>query len=327
MKPLLELIDIYKINTRLAPSTIKLYTYVWNKFASYLSIQMNVEKDEIFLDKVYLLKDSFGIPIRYLPIDSSLMDDYFKSLIPNGFHTIHQNHSALMSFFRFLENNYNFVNPMIDMEFRRSDYIPTKKYSRILTRGDIIKFLNSIISHSNSRNLETHILLFTLLLTTGCRISEILELQCHDIDFDHDTFLLRNTKNKHQRIVNLRQGMGKTIFIFISQKERKKSDYLFLNNNTNQKFSRYDIDKLLKEYLSLANLPPINLHAFRHTFATLMADEDVPLLFIQQMLGHESISATEGYINPYYVRNKDFNMPENQQVLEALKEKIRIKKL
>lgn len=325
MNSLLEMIEIFKKNARLAESTINSYSSALNKFTLYLSAQMNIEKDEIYLEKVYLLKDSFGIPIRYLPINSSLIDDYFYSLIPKGPYTIHNHYSALMSFFNFIENNYNLTNPMLEMEFCQSDYTPEKKYSRIFTRGEIIKFFNSIIS--NSKNLETDLLLFSLLLTTGCRISEILGLQCQDIDFDNDTFLFRNTKNRHQRIINLRPNMGKIIFNYISQKERKKSDYLFLKSKTNQKCNRNDVDKLLKEYLFLANLPPINVHAFRHTFATLMADEDVPILFIQQMLGHENISATEGYINPHYVRNKNFNMPENQQVLKALKEKIGIKKL
>lgn len=188
MGPLLDNIQSFYKTSRLAKATISRYLNRLNDFASYLATQMSVIKEEIFLDKVYLLKDSSGIAIRYLPIDSLIVDNYLISLKTKGFYHLRDNHSALSSFFSFLEKNYNFKNPMIDMEFRLADYTPEKKYSKILTRGNIIKFFNSIITHS--KDLETDLLLFSILLTTGCRISEILGLQCKNIDFENDSFFL-----------------------------------------------------------------------------------------------------------------------------------------
>lgn len=72
----------------------------------------------------------------------------------------------------------------------------------------------------------------------------------------------------------------------------------------------------------MAQLPPINLHGFRHTFATLMADEEISITVIQQLLGHKSIESTMGYINPNYVRNKNFKVKENEMVWEGFR-KIR----
>lgn len=324
MNSLIEEIYIYKNNIRLADSTIKSYSNVLNNFAQYLSNQIDVNIEQVFLDKVYLLKDATGIPIRYLPIDSALLDKYFKSLIPRGYYALHFNHSALMSFFSFLEKNYNFNNPLFEMEFRVSDYIPEKKYSKIFSRGDIIKFFNSVISHSD--NLETDLLLFTILISTGCRISEILDLKCEDFDFENNFFIIKKPKNKHQRIVNLRFGMGEIIRIYISNQDKTVSDYLFTKINSGKRLNRTDVDKLLKVYLASANMPTINLHGFRHTFATLMADENTPITFIQQLLGHKSISSTRIYINPHYVRNNNINIPENKQVIDFLKNKIEINK-
>lgn len=323
MDSLVENIQTFYKTSRLSKETMRKYKSRINDFAAYLATQMNVKIEEIYLDKVYLLKDSFGIGIRYLPIDSLLMDSYFKLLIPKGFYPLRDTHSALSSFFSFLEKNYNFKNPMIGMEFRLADYTPDKKYSRILTRGNIIKFFNSIITHS--KDLKTDLLLFSLLLTTGCRISEILGLQCKNINFEDETFLLENTKNKQQRIVNLRPGMGVIIYRYMTQRDRMKTDYLFLNNKKKQ-LSQFNVNELLKKYLTLAGLPPINIHSFRHTFATLMSDEGTPITIIQQLLGHKSIESTEGYINPHYVRNKGLKLPENQQVLDGLRERLKIKK-
>lgn len=319
----MENVQTYYKHSRLAKATIQRYLSRLNDFTSYLATEMNVEKEEIYLDKIYLLKDSSGIPIKYLPIDSDLIDRYFKPLISKGYYHMQHHHSALSSFFSFLEKNYNFKNPMISIEFRLANYTPEKKYSRILTRGNIIKFLNVIVS--NSKDLETDLLLFCILLTTGCRISEILGLTCENIDVENESFLLVKTKNKDQRIVNLRPGMGEIINRYVTKRNRKKADFLFLNSKNN-KLNRSDVNNLLKEYLALANLPEINIHAFRHTFATLMADEGTPINIIQQLLGHKSIKATQGYINPYYVRNRNLKLPENQLVLDGLKEKLKTKK-
>ncbi|MFJ7663897.1 tyrosine-type recombinase/integrase [Lysinibacillus sp. NPDC097162] len=319
MKSVLDELEIYYNNVRLAKRTIINYNYYLKKFISYLSVEMNTCPKDIYLDKVFLLKDSSGQPLKYLPLDSTIIDNYFLLLNNKSYSVLKDNYKALMSFFRFLENNYNFENPMSNIKFQLKDYLPEKKFTKVLTRGNILKFLNSIITHSN--DLTTDILLFTILISTGCRISEIINLKCKDIDFENDTFLLLKTKNKRQRIVFLRPGMGREIQKYTKKCNRMDSDYLFMKNSRKQ-FTRSDVDILLKKYLHLANLPTINVHGLRHTFATLMADQETPLDIIRQMLGHESLTTTKGYINPHYVRNKHFNAPEHEIIIEFLKKKL-----
>lgn len=321
MNSLIDNIQTFEITSRLAKGTMRNYLFALNDFSTYLAKQMKVKIEEVYLDKVYLLKDSTGIVFKYLPIDSALIDSYFKQLINRGYHVMKTYHCALSSFFSFLEKNYNFRNPMYDIEFKPVDYRPEKKYSRILARPYVIKFFNAILKHSS--DLETDLLLFSLLLTTGCRISEILGLQCKNINFDDETFLLENTKNKHQRIVNLRPGMGEIIYRYMTQLDKMKTDYLF-SKTPNKQLTQNYINRLLKKYLSLAGLPPINIHAFRHTFATLMADEGTPITIIQQLLGHKSVESTKDYINPHYIRNKNLKLPENQLVLDGLRERLKI---
>lgn len=322
MKSFLEEIEIFCINSRLKNITLKQYSSCLLKFSSYLSEKMCIDEEDIFLDKVYLEKDLMGIPIRYLPLDSTLLEEYLTTLIPKGYYTLHRHHSSLNSFFTFLERNHKFQNPFNDLEFRLSQYYPEKKYRSILTRSGIIRFLNKIIT--NAVDLETELLLFTILISTGCRISEVLNLKYEDLDASNDSFKLKDTKNKVQRIVNLRPGIGKIIDIFALTRNRTATDYLFHNKDA-QRFSRNEVDKLLKKYLELANLPPINIHGLRHTFATLMADENISITVIQQLLGHKSIKSTRGYINPNYVRNMNFKVKENEIVLDGLRNILKVK--
>lgn len=319
-RTILDEVAIYTNNVRLASSTIATYTLYLKKFIAFLSVEMNNPKD-IYLDQIVSLTDSTGKFIRYLPLNSAIIENYFNYLISNNksYNVLKDNHKSLSSFFKFLENNNNFENPMRGVKFQLKEYLPEKNFSKVLTRGNIIKFINSIVTHSN--DLPTDTLLFTILLSTGCRGFEIRNLRCKDIDFKNDTFLLVETKNKQERTVFLRPGMGNEIQKYSTNYNRKDTDYLFMKDNK-AKYTRKNIDNLLKGYLDLANLPSIKVHELRHSFATLMADQETPLDIIRQLLGHESLSATKTYINPHYVRNKNFNMPENKIISSFLKDKL-----
>ena len=52
-----------------------------------------------------------------------------------------------------------------------------------------------------------------------------------------------------------------------------------------------------------------------------MVDQDTPIIFIQQMLGHRSLNSTKNYINPHFVRNKNFEIQEIKNILNIIKEK------
>ncbi|MDN4607172.1 tyrosine-type recombinase/integrase [Sporosarcina highlanderae] len=322
MKSATELLDIYKKNVRLAESTIVRYIFYIKKFISFLAIQMDTDQHKIYFDKIYLLKDSTGKPLKHLPIDGELIDSYFQFLLANSksYNVLNDNYKSLMSFFKFLEKNFALSNPLMTMEFRIKDFLSEKKFPKALTRGNIIKLLNSIITHSE--DTITEVLLFTVLISTGCRISEILNLRCMDFDSKNNTFHLIKTKNRHPRLVYLKPDMGIEIQKYIKKRKKGASDYLFVKDN-GSRFTTWDVNNLLKEYLLLAKLPDMTAHGTRHTFANLMADQGTSIDIIGQLLGQESIAATMIYIDPHYVRNKNFNMPEYEIIRQYLKNKIK----
>ncbi|VDG98081.1 Tyrosine recombinase XerD [Lysinibacillus sphaericus] len=314
-----EELEIYSSNVRLAKSTLTTYVFYLKKFFSYLSDVMGKSINDINLEKVYILKDSNGKTLKDLPIDHEIVDNYFLSLEDKTYNVLKDNYKSLMSFFRFLKSSYNFFNPMDNMSFKLKDFTPERKHKEVLTRGNIVKLFNTILTHSD--NLIEEVLLFSILLSTGCRISEVLNLRCEDIDFENNTFLIVQTKTKQQRIGFLRHGMGNEIQKYVEKSNKLETDYLFTKENGAQ-LTRSEASILLKKYLTLSNLPIVNLHALRHTFATLMADQETPIDIIRQLLGHESSNMTKLYINPHYVRNKNFNKADNQILIDYLKNKI-----
>ena len=63
---------------------------------------------------------------------------------------------------------------------------------------------------------------------------------------------------------------------------------------------------MINRYANLAGIEQhITPHMFRHSFATLLLEQDVDIRYIQKMLGHSSISTTEIYTHVSSANQKD----------------------
>ncbi|WNL17875.1 tyrosine-type recombinase/integrase [Aliarcobacter cryaerophilus] len=69
----------------------------------------------------------------------------------------------------------------------------------------------------------------------------------------------------------------------------------FLLNRLNNNFSEQSIRAMIHKYEEKLGLKNITPHMFRHSFATLLLEEGVDVRYIQNMLGHSSISTTQIY--------------------------------
>lgn len=70
---------------------------------------------------------------------------------------------------------------------------------------------------------------------------------------------------------------------------------------------------MINRYAKLAGIAQhITPHMFRHSFATLLLEQDVDNRSIQKMLGHSSISTTEIYTHVSNTKQKDILIHKHQ---------------
>ena len=139
-----------------------------------------------------------------------------------------------------------------------------------------------------------------MLLSTGMRISECLNLTISDIDFKNNRILIRESKNRTPRIV----GMAKKIkpelqrFIRICLPNVEPFDLLFQNQDS-RKLAPNTINSNFRIYGKQANIDPrirVSPHTFRHTYAINYIKNGGSTASLREQLGHRTIETVEKYL-------------------------------
>ena len=208
--------------------------------------------------------------------------------------------STLRSFFRFLnENNY--------VENRQIFKIKTPKVSKPLPRAIDFSNIKKIIErlenfHKNRWEVERDQAILFLVYGCGLRISEALSIT--KIILQNQTNLVITGKGKKQRMVPLIPIIKNKIDNYLTNCpfEIKTNQPIFLTKN-NKLYSRRNFAGLILKIRRELNLSEdITPHAFRHSFATSLLQENVDLRTIQELLGHASLSTTQRYTKVDRVR-------------------------
>ena len=203
--------------------------------------------------------------------------------------------SSIKAFFKFLlEEEYRDDNPAALLEGPKLGlYLPGT-----LSIEDIDRIISNIEKHTDIGKRNQCIL--EVLYGCGLRVSELVDLKISNINFK-ENYLIVEGKGEKTRLVPLAKSTAAYIQEYIqtvrvnAKVNKKFEDILFLNaRGTNM--SRVIVFIIIKELTQKAGINKnISPHTFRHSFATHLLQNGADLRFIQEMLGHSSITTTQIY--------------------------------
>lgn len=205
--------------------------------------------------------------------------------------TISRKISSLRGFYKYLINNKVIdSNPFSLVSLpKKKRHLPRFFYYNELEEMFQVPKLNTALGQRDRLLLE-------MLYATGVRVSELVNIKVSDINGEEIKVLGKGNK---ERIVEFGDYAESILELYLNEGYKhlniKKSEYLFLNNRGGKLTTRgvrYILDNIINKTTIDKKISP---HMLRHTFATHLLNEGCDLLTVQELLGHESLTATSIY--------------------------------
>lgn len=191
-----------------------------------------------------------------------------------------------------------FVNPMRRMQIKIK--LPVR-IPVAMTLEEIREIVKMVYSRKNNAEVDNFVAvrdvaIIELLFASGMRVSELCSLCNKDVDVIHGTIKIIGKGNK-ERIVHICQtDTLNALLEWNSVKTELSPGLPYFINRLNNRLSTQSVRLMIRKLASKCGFNKhVTPHTFRHTFATLLLEEDVDIKYIQHLLGHSSIVTTQIY--------------------------------
>jgi len=230
---------------------------------------------------------------EYFDIENFLPDTYLMSSNNKNYSgsTKKRIQSSINQFLKYLiDENY-----IANIEINNVSIMSEKKLPHVLSPNEIDKLID-FYNHDlfiSSRNKT----IIDFMYSTGCRVSELINVEESDIDIE-EAFVRLEGKGSKQRIVPLGSKVLINLesYLPLRNKDRKsKNNKLFISKSY-KNLDRTAVFRIIKSTGVKAGIhKELYPHILRHSAATHMLEGGCDLRTVQEFLGHSSVSTTQIY--------------------------------
>lgn len=176
-----------------------------------------------------------------------------------------------------------------------------KRVPNFMTQPEVNQLCEQPVNNELLWEKRDHAL-FTMMYSSGCRISEITNLKLDDFMDNYHSAIVTGKGNK-QRKVFFAQEARNALALYLQDRKKVLESHniaeptrqVFINQK-GYPLSVGGVRFIISKYSGAEGTNHhINPHAFRHTFATTMIGNGADVRLVQEMLGHSSISTTQRY--------------------------------
>lgn len=206
--------------------------------------------------------------------------------------------SSLSAFFKFLSQKKHIqTNPMLLTERPR---IKTKRTVTYMTTEESKSVFDRIEAEARPMTKSRDRCIVALGLSTGLRVSAIVNIDIEDIDFRENTIKVIE-KGRKTRFIRFAENLRNVLLIWMKDRELyfngQNVGPLFISQKKNR-MSVDSVEAVVKKYTD--HLPKhITPHKLRSSAAMNLYSKGVGILTIASVLGHENITTTQKYTSAY----------------------------
>ena len=286
-------------------------------FIEYCSIEKKLNEKTQIAYKTDLMQCMEIIGDRPLiQITKEHIRSYIKSLSRFKYKTIKRKLASLNAMLNYFEwNNEWYVNPMRKMHIHMRKPV---RYPTVMTIEEVRKIIdvvkkrsmaypNDSFSYGLAKRNEA---IIELLFASGMRVSELCDLKICDADLNVGRIRIIGKGNKERFVDICQEETQKALSEWLECRGCYADDAPFFCSRLGRKMSPQSVRMLVRQLASACGIKKrVTPHTFRHTFATLLLEEDVDIVYIQHLLGHSSIMTTQIYTH--------VNLHKQREILQA----------
>ena len=214
--------------------------------------------------------------------------------------TISRNLASIRSYYQYLVRMKQIAeDPTTGLESPKLE----KKLPKVLSVNEI----NLLLEQPKCVDLKGYRdkAMLELLYATGIRVSELINLNLADVNFEMG--FIKCTNGVKERVIPIGNMAASALKEYLEHARSMMTNpevenALFVNTNGGR-LTRQGFWKIVKQYKNQAQITKdITPHTLRHSFATHLVENGADLHSIQEMLGHSDISSTQVYAQ--IARNK-----------------------
>jgi len=241
-----------------------------------------------------------------IDIDKNKIKSYIQSLyrLELKAKTIKRKVAVVKALFNYLEFEESIeVNPFrkLHISIKEPQTLPKTIELNKITK--LLKYLYQLKDNYTNKDIYSYkalvrdIVVLEILFSTGIRVSELCNIKCDTININNGLITIHGKGDK-ERVIQICDSETKTLLKeYVKLFHNTLSDNsFFLVNRLGNQLSEQSVRLMIKKYQKILGIEQnITPHMFRHSFATLLLEEGVDIRYIQNMLGHSSISTTQIY--------------------------------
>ncbi|MCK5105796.1 MAG: tyrosine-type recombinase/integrase, partial [Cyclobacteriaceae bacterium] len=199
----------------------------------------------------------------------------------------------LRSFYKFLLKKGTIEkNPALKL----SPLKTKKSLPQFVRENDMTLILDHNLFEDSFIGKRDH-LIIEILYGTGIRLSELIELKVNKVDVFNNSIKVLGKRNK-ERIIPITHNLSGLIKSYISLKnvefKGNVNEYLIVSIKGGKSYPMM-INRIVKKYLQGISVDKKSPHILRHTYATHLLERGADLNAVKDLLGHQSLAATQIY--------------------------------
>ncbi|GAA8605497.1 tyrosine-type recombinase/integrase [Helicobacter pylori] len=171
------------------------------------------------------------------------------------------------------------------------------KLPEFMSEEELKKFLDAIENADFKNNTIRNKLIIKIIIFTGIRVSEAINIKMGDISEENDLYIIRiRAKGNKYRVVMIKKELIYDLLKNVSINYMSKDALLFVNKKGTPLTQSY-VSRIVEQLLFRAGIrkQKNGAHMLRHTFATLLYKKQKDLVLVQEALGHASLNTSRIY--------------------------------